>query len=162
MARRRTDLFGSPSVTIWPCHCLPRYPCQGPLAHTTCVTPWAHLCLTRVASFLDHRHLSPDGNDGVHNRALHLCLLSIFLPLHSPLVVAQIPQPTDGGSSPEHAWGLARWGHAPCPEIAQQAFAVAESVQAASVWSRHSWIFDTNFTPQCLRDAARSCEIRGI
>ena len=104
------QLFGSPSVTIWPCHCLPGYPCQGPLAHSTCVTPWAHLCLTRVAPFLDHLHLSPDGDDGMHNRALHLCLLSIFLPLHSPLVVAQIPQPTDGallqntpGDSPDGA-----------------------------------------------------------
>ena len=31
------------------------------LAHSTCVTLWAHLCLTRVVSHLDHLHLSPDG-----------------------------------------------------------------------------------------------------
>ena len=30
--------------------------------------------------------------------ALHHCLLSIFLPQHSPLVVAQIPQPTPDGA----------------------------------------------------------------
>ena len=68
--------------------------CQehGPLAHSTCVTLWALLCLTRVVSYLDHLHLSPDG--GLSPKfvisltmvctialqwGLHLCLLSRFL-----------------------------------------------------------------------------------
>ena len=108
------------------------------------------------------------------------------------------PDPTayGRGSSPDHAraWGLARWGHDPCPEsrsarhlqlpvdcrfchapVGDLVHCLSECpwfedlrtewcrspgipVQAASVWSRHSWIFD-NFTLQLPRDAAPSCEI---
>ena len=64
--------------------------CQehGPLAHSRCVALWAHLCLTRVVSSLDHLHLSPDGgfesevrhylDHGLHNRvAVGIASLSV-------------------------------------------------------------------------------------
>ena len=98
------------------------------------------------------RHLF-DG--GLHNRAAvgNLCLLSIFL--LSLLVVAQIPQPTDGallqttpalGDSADGATiRLQR-----CLSIAVSVTLLLEiwytacpSAQAVSVWSWHSWIFDT-------------------
>ena len=84
--------------------------CQehGPLAHSTCVTPWAHLCLTRVASFLDHLHLLSHGGGLSPKSVISLT------------IVCTIPDPTayGRGSSPDHAraWGLARWGDDPCPE----------------------------------------------
>ena len=137
--QRRTDLFRSPSVTIWPCHLHDQWSDSVAVfqAHarnmgqlrTQHVTLWALLCPTRVVSHLDHLHLSPDGGLSPKSVissmmvrtialqwALHLCLMSIVLPLHSPMVVAQIPQLTDGAllqTTP--ALGDSPGGHDPCP-----------------------------------------------
>ena len=127
---------------IWPCHlhdqsdssyCFPS--CildarnMGQLR--TCVTLWALLCPTRVVSHLDHLHLSPDG--GLSPKpiislmvactiaaAVGIASLSVVLFPPSAFSVGGGPDPTAYGrdSSPDHArpWGLARWGHDPCPE----------------------------------------------
>ena len=101
-------------------------------------------------------------------------------------------------SSPDHArvWGLARWGHDPCPEgrptrhlqlpvdcrfchapVGDLVHCLSECpwfedlrtewcrrcgipVQAASVWSQHSWIFDTTSllnSQETLRAHVRFC-----
>ena len=155
----------SASVTIGPCHlhekisgpipvavfqgCIPDARNIGPFTHSTCVTLWALLCPNACGVTSgsppsvsprwfesEVRHLF---DDGLHNRAavsghcISVCC-PVFLPLHSPLLVAQIPQLT------ETEW---------CRRC-------AIPVQAVSVWSRHSWIFDTT---SFLNSQGRSCEI---
>ena len=143
MARRRTALFKSPSVTIWRCHlhvqwsdsswcfpgCIPDARNMGQLC-TQHVSLFGRSFAQRVWCHIwDHLHLSPDGGLSPKSVislmmvctialqwALHLCPLSIFLPLHSPLV-AQIPQLIDGallqttpalGDSPDGAMIMSR------------------------------------------------------
>ena len=120
------------------------------------------------------RHLL---DDGLHNRAaVGIASLSVIHFPPSAFSVGGGPDPTvyGRGSSPDHAraWGLARWAfcHAPvgdlvhclseCPwfeDLRTEWCGIP--VQAASVWSRHSWIFDTTSllnSPGTLRAHVRS------
>ena len=174
--------------------CIPDARNMGQLCTQHVVTLWALLCPTRVMSHLDHLHLSPDGglspevrhilDDGLHDRAaVGIASLSVVHFPPSAFSAGGGPDPSAyrRGSSPDHAraWGLARWGHDPCPEgrsarhlqlpvdcrfchapVGDLGHCLSECpwfedlrtewcrrcgipVQAASVWSRHSWIFDT-------------------
>ena len=101
----------------------------------------SHFCLTRVVSCLDHFHQSPDR--GLSPKSVisltMVCTVApqwhcvsvccpFFLPAFS---VGGGPDPTDRvllQTTP--AWGLARWGHDPCPDSAVAILAQAILVQA--------------------------------
>ena len=161
MARRKMDLFGSPfdtgrviSMINGP---LPVAVFQAALPRTraTCALNVCHfsLDLTRVVSCLDHFHLSPDGRLSPKSVICLTMACTIAPHLHFPsaftvpLVVAQIPQPTDGtllqttpspGDSPDGAMILVQ-KVSECPWFedlrTEWCHRCGIPVQTASVWS---------------------------
>ena len=95
------------------CHSL-----GAPLPNTCGVTSGSPPSVSRRWFESEVHHLL---DDGLHHRAgVGIASLSVVHFLPSAFSVGGGPDPTahGWGSSPDHAraWGLARWGHDPCPE----------------------------------------------